>query len=87
MSADPKLMDTIAKILRAEFPNDTVDVSASGVGDNIHVIVVSRKFDAMKNEKQKQDYLWDLIDKSKLSEKQKLCMSLILPTSPADIKY
>ena len=41
MSANPdSVLDQIERILRRQFPHDTVDVSLSGVHDNIHVIVV-----------------------------------------------
>ena len=56
---DRLLMKKIERNLRPHFPHDTVDVS-SGHHDNIHVVVVSRKFDNM-SEKRKQEYLWELI--------------------------
>lgn len=74
----------LAAVLRAAFPNDTIDVS-DGYKDNIHVMVVSRKFDRM-NERKKQDYLWQLIDGSPLSEREKRLISLVYPLSPAEIK-
>ena len=41
MSATPdSVHQEIESILRRQFPHDTVDVSPSGVHDNIHVIVV-----------------------------------------------
>ena len=60
MPADPELKKRIEETLRLEFPKDTVDVS-DGYHDNIHVVVMSRKFDNM-NEREKQDYLWGLMD-------------------------
>ncbi len=84
MPADPQLKNKIETILRAGFPGETVDVS-DGHGDNIHVIVVSRKFDGMR-EKEKQELLWSAIDKSDLSEAEKVMISLILPYSPGDLK-
>lgn len=70
--------------LRKEFPRDTVDVS-DGYQDNIHVIVVSRKFDGM-TERDKTDLLWKVIDGTELSDAEKLKISLIMPVSPAEIK-
>lgn len=84
MPADPQLKKKIETIISAEFPGETVDVS-DGHADNIHVIVVSRKFDGMR-EKEKQELLWGAIDKSNLSEEEKVKISLILPYSPSDLK-
>jgi len=77
----------IEDIFREEFPNDTVDVSLSGVRDNIHVIVVSRKFDRFRAEKKKQEYLWGLVDASGLSEEDKQRITLIMPMSPAELVH
>ena len=84
MPADPQLKKKIEKILRAVFPGETVDVS-DGHGDNIHVIVVSRKFDGMR-EKERQELLWRAIDEGDLSDAEKVLISLILPYSPGDLK-
>ncbi len=81
---DP-LVERIRQILRATFPDDTVDVSLSGVRDNIHVVVVSRAFDQMR-ESQKQEHLWGLIDQSSLTPEEKARISLILAYSPDDLK-
>jgi len=78
-------MKKIEQILRPHFRLDTVDVSSSGIRDNIHVVVVSRKFDNM-TEKQKQEHLWGLIDNSNLTEEQKNHISLIVPSTPAELK-
>jgi len=75
---------TLEAAFRAEFPHDTVDVS-DGYKDNIHVLVVSRRFDGMP-EQNKQDWLWGIIDRTKLPRRAKLLISLVLPLSPADIK-
>lgn len=84
MPADPQLKKKIETIISAEFPGETVDVS-DGHGDNVHVIVVSRKFAGMR-EKEKQELLWGAIDKSNLSDEEKVKISLILPYSPSDLK-
>lgn len=84
MPASPELKKKIEDILKAEFPGETVDVS-DGHGDNIHVIVVSRRFSGMR-EKEKQDLLWGAIDKSNLTDGEKVHISLILPYSPSDLK-
>ena len=85
MSADKKLMGKIRRILKEEFHDACVDVSASGIQDNIHIVVMTRDFDD-KTETQKQEYLWSIIDKSDLSEEDKLNISLLLPLSPQDVK-
>lgn len=86
MPANPVLKTKIERILRAQFPQqgETVDVS-DGSGDNIHVIVVSRKFDDL-GEKSKQDLLWRAIDESDLTDAEKVKISMILPYSPDDLK-
>jgi acid stress-induced BolA-like protein IbaG/YrbA len=84
MPADPALKKKIEDILRKEFPGETVDVS-DGYNDNIHVVVVSRKFDGMR-EKEKQELLWKPIDEGNLTDSEKVKISLILPYSPGDLK-
>ena len=87
-STDRRTKDEIKAILleaiKIVFPEDTVDVS-DGYRDNIHVMVVSRKFDG-RPDQEKQDMIWDPINASDLSEEEKLLISLALPLSPADIK-
>lgn len=84
MVAKDTLFERIEHILREEFPTDTVDISP-GYHDNIHVVVVSRRFDNM-GEKEKQDYLWTIIDRSNLKKSEKKRISLILPYSPVELK-
>lgn len=84
MPADSQLKKKIEAILTAQFPGETVDVS-DGHMDNVHVIVVSRKFNGLR-EKEKQELLWGFIDKSNLSDEEKVKISLILPYSPSDLK-
>lgn len=69
---------------RMVFPSDTVDIS-DGYQHNIHVLVVSRRFDAMA-EKDKQDALWQIIDGANLTEAEKATISLVMPVSPAEVK-
>jgi len=75
---------TIAQAFRAEFPTDTVDVS-DGYQDNLHVVVVSRRFDGL-SESDKQDLVWQLIDESDLTEDGKSLISLVMPLSPSELK-
>jgi acid stress-induced BolA-like protein IbaG/YrbA len=82
--ADQALKRRIQTLLKAHFPEDTVDVS-DGFADNIHVVVVSNKFDGMR-EKEKQDQLWSIIDSSDLTQAEKVKISMILPWSPRELK-
>ena len=83
---DNQLKSRIEQILRTHFsnPGEAVDIS-DGIGDNIHVVVVSRRFDCMP-EKAKQDLPWAAIDASDLTDAEKVKISLILPYSPEDLK-
>src|SRR5688500_5857203 len=81
LEPDPKFKEKIYKIVKKEFPEDTVDVS-NGYRDNVHVVVVSRKFDACRSERAKQEMLWDVIERSSLTDKEKIKI-LIFPYSPA----
>jgi acid stress-induced BolA-like protein IbaG/YrbA len=78
------IKQSLRQALRAEFPQDTVDVSDGYLG-NIHVVVVSRSFDQM-SEKEKQQRLWDLIERTDLSEAEKELISLVYPVSVAELK-
>lgn len=82
--ADAVVKKRILQVLKAEFRDDTVDVS-DGYMDNIHLVVVSRKFDGMRD-KARQEYVWSIIDKSSLTMAEKGKVSLILAYSPADLK-
>ena len=87
-STDRRTKDEIKAILpeaiKIVFPEDTVDIS-DGYRDNLHVMVVSRKFDG-RPDQEKQDMIWDPINASDLSEEENILISLALPLSPADIK-
>jgi len=74
----------LATAYRKRFPNDTVDVS-DGYGRNIHVLVVSRRFDDM-DEQSKQDLMWEIVDETELTPHEKSLISLLMPVSPAAIK-
>lgn len=79
-----ELKRVVAEALRKEFPTDTVDVS-DGYRDNLHVLVVSRKFDGM-SERQKQDMLRSLLKAGVLDKSEQNLVSLLLPYSPAELK-
>ena len=74
----------ILDAFRHRFPHDTVDIS-DGYEENIHVLVVSREFDRMR-EKQKKDLMWTIINRTPLTEDEKALISLVYPVSPAEIK-
>jgi acid stress-induced BolA-like protein IbaG/YrbA len=82
--ADAQLKKKIEELLKAEFPSETVDVS-DGYKDNIHVVVVSRRFDDMR-EKEKLDAVWQIIDSGDLTHAEKALISLIVPYSPRELK-
>jgi hypothetical protein len=79
-----QIKQAIEQSLRREFPTDTIDIS-DGYRDNIHVLVVSRKFDALE-EPAKQEFLWSVIDGTDLTQAEKALISLVLPVSPALLK-
>ena len=84
MRTQNEIKEVLHARLRGEFAHDTVDVS-DGYQNNIHVIVVSRRFDAL-TEQQKQEWLWQLIDDAGLEEAEKQLISLALPASPDVLK-
>lgn len=79
-----RIKQTIERAFRAEFPTDTVDIS-DGYRDNIHILIVSRRFDAM-SEADKRDMMWTIIDETDLTDAEKSLISLVMPVSPAEIK-
>lgn len=79
-----QVKQVLYKAFRAEFPQDTVDI-ADGYQDNIHVMVVSRRFDSL-TERQRMDLMWTLVDATHLTDKEKRLISLLYPVSPAEMK-
>jgi hypothetical protein len=85
-----KAATRIADILEAALPKETIiDVSPSGVRDNLHVLVVSRALDP-KTEPQKQNYLWGLLEAAvehgELDKAELDRISLILPLSVGELR-
>jgi stress-induced morphogen len=78
------LKRVLENAFRREFPHDTVDIS-DGYQDNIHIVVVSRRFDGME-EQHKQDMMWGIVDRTDLTDDEKGLISLMMPVSPAQIK-
>lgn len=79
-----EIKSLLKEAFKREFPDDTVDIS-DGYKDNIHVVVVSRRFDEMP-ESQKQDIMWSILDQTPLTDHQKSLVSLLYPVSIAEIK-
>jgi acid stress-induced BolA-like protein IbaG/YrbA len=80
----------IVGVLKGRFATDTiVDVSPSGVRDNLHVLVVSADLDNM-NEIQKQEHLWalleDAVKEKKLESADLERISLVLPVSIEELR-
>lgn len=85
MGADAKTKKKIEEMLSRKFnENSAFDVS-DGYQDNIHIVVVSRKFSG-KSENEKQDMIWSVIETSDLSDLDKNRISLIAPYSPEELK-
>lgn len=54
-----KEAERVVNALRAEFPTDTIDTT-EGYNGRIHVKLVSRRFNGMR-EAEKQAFIWDLL--------------------------
>lgn len=84
--ADPHLKEKIRDALRSDYfkdADDLVDVS-DGPDDNIHIVIVSRKFDG-KRMKEKNDLIWSVLVKT-LRPEEWGKVSLSIGTSPEEIK-
>jgi hypothetical protein len=84
--ADASLKDKIGTVLKKGYfkdPDDLVDVS-DGLDDNVHLVIVSRKFDGRRMQ-EKEDLIWSqLIEKLSPDEWGKV--SLSIGVSPEEIK-
>jgi len=79
-----RIKTTLRNAFRREFPHDTVDVS-DGYRGNIHILVVSRRFDRM-SEREKPGFMWQIINKTDLTEDEKSLITVALPVSPQELK-
>ena len=80
------LLERIAQVLRKHLSQETiVDVSPSGIRNNLHVLVISRDLDD-KTEQQKQEYLWSILEDGGLKKPELQRISLILPLSVDELK-
>lgn len=85
MGSTASLEKKIRTALEKSFPPPDRVESEPGYHDNLHVIVVSSRFSG-KTEKQKQDLLWQALDESeKLTDADKVRISLILPLTPDEV--
>ncbi len=84
--ASAELKQKIYQVFRKGYfhdPDDSVDVS-DGWDDNVHVVIVSRKFDG-KRMKEKHDLIWsELVQKLEPEEWGQV--SLSVGVSPEEIK-
>jgi acid stress-induced BolA-like protein IbaG/YrbA len=84
--ADEQLKRKIHDVLKRGFfrdADDLVDVS-DGDEDNIHVVIVSRKFDRRRT-KEKEDVIWSELTNS-LAPEEWGKVSLSVGASPEEIK-
>src|SRR4051812_17567618 len=84
--ADPMLKEKIRDSLRrAVFndPQDVVDVSDGEVGDNVHLVVVSPKFDGRRN-REKTDLIWSQLTQL-LPPEEWGKITLTIGVSPAEM--
>ena len=84
MRTRDQVKSVIERAFRERFPTDTVDIS-DGYQGNIHLLVVSRQFDDL-SEPDKQDFMWQVIDGTDLTDDEKALISLVMPLSPSEIK-
>ncbi len=84
--ADGTLKRKIYDVLKQAYfkdPDDLVDVS-DGSGDNVHVVVVSRKFDGLRM-REKHDLIWSVLAHN-LQPVEWGKISLSVGASPEEIK-
>lgn len=84
--SDEALKQKIHDVLKTSYfngPDDLVDVS-DGFEDNLHVVIVSRKFDG-KRLKEKSSLVWSLLTKF-LAQEEWGKVSLLINASPDEIK-
>lgn len=84
--ADSQLKQKIHDVLKNAYfkdPGDLVDVS-DGPGDDVHIVIVSRKFDGRRI-KEKNDLIWSILVQN-LRPEEWGKVSLSIGTSPEEIK-
>ena len=84
--ADERTKQRVAEVLKTAYfkdQSDLVDVS-DGLDDNIHVVVVSRKFDGQRL-REKNDLIWSILTKE-LTPEEWGHVTLSVGVSPEEIK-
>lgn len=84
--ADTALKTKIEEVLKRGYfkdPKDFVDVS-DGMDDNVHIVIVSRKFDGRRM-KEKNDLIWSELLKELPPEEWRM-VTLSIGVSPEEIK-
>ena len=84
--ADSQLKEKIHDVLKNAYfkdASDLVDVS-DGPDDDIHIVIVSRKFDGRRM-KEKNDLIWSILTQN-LQPEEWGKVSLSVGTSPEEIK-
>lgn len=84
--ADERTKQRVAEALKTSYfkdPSDLVDVS-DGLDDNIHVVVVSRKFDGQRL-REKNDLIWSILTRE-LKPEEWGQVTLSVGVSPEEIK-
>jgi stress-induced morphogen len=84
--ADERTKQRVMEALKRAYfndPGDLVDVS-DGLDDNIHVVVVSRKFDGHRL-REKNDLIWSILIKE-LTPEEWGQVTLSVGVSPEEIK-
>ncbi len=80
--AEKQFKQQVRRLFKQTFPDDTVDVS-DGYHDNVHVVIVSRRFDGM-SERERLDMLWELAQRQLDGNAERI--SLLLAYSPDELK-
>ena len=68
----------VEQALRQDFPHDTIDTT-EGYNGRVHLKVVSRRFNGM-NERQKQQYVWEILNGKLGPEAQAVSLALVYGT-------
>lgn len=80
--AEKQFKERVRHLFKQTFSDDTVDVS-DGYHDNVHVVIVSRRFDGM-SERERLDMLWELARRQLNGDAGRI--SLLLAYSPDELK-
>jgi stress-induced morphogen len=73
-----QLAPKVEQALREEFPKDTIEIN-KGYKGRVHVLIVSPRFNDM-TERQKQDYIWDILKAELEEDVQAVSLALVYGT-------